>query len=200
MFADLSDRRITQMGQTISGNVLNNAKIPQGVAASVTGFVVQGSTQVIKPGSLAISLSDLKTNNPMGKLTMRSDGSYVFEPAPGYIGPAPAVSVYLESTDKQTAVSSLALEVLPSGSGSRAGVDSSLEHNFYAVQLDKESACIFMHIGACSYWFTGLASREPSSHITKQWDLPSFQNKMQLLQSVTLAVTAPHLKCNASSD
>ena len=102
------------MGQTISGNVLNNAKIPLGGKANVTGFVVQGSTQVILPGSPAITLNDLKTNKPMGKLSMKSDGSYVFEPAPGYIGPAPAVSVYLESSEKQTAVSALSLEVLPS--------------------------------------------------------------------------------------
>ena len=117
LFTDLSDRKITQMGQTISGNVLNNAKIPAGIKADVTGFIVQGSTQVIKPGSPAVTLNDLKTGKAMGKLSVKSDGSFVFEPVAGYVGPAPAVSFYLQSSDQQSAISSLALEVLPSEPG-----------------------------------------------------------------------------------
>ena len=92
LFTDLSDRKITQMGQTISGNVLNNAKIPTGVKADVTGFIVQGSTQVIKPGSPAVTLNDLKTGKAMGKLTVKSDGSFVFEPVPVRVDPKLAVA------------------------------------------------------------------------------------------------------------
>lgn len=109
------------MGQSISGNLLSNAKIPPGVKANVTGFIVQGSSQVIKPGGAPVTLDDLRSGQPMGKLTIKSDGSYVFEPAPGFTGAAPAVSLYLQSSDKQTTISALALEVLPSECCRRCG-------------------------------------------------------------------------------
>ena len=113
-FGDLNDRRITQMGQSISGNLLANANIAPGAKADVTGFLVQGTSQVITPGGAPVTLNDLRTGKPMGKLTIQFDGTYVFEPAPGFTGAAPAVSLYLQSIDKLTTTSALALEVLPS--------------------------------------------------------------------------------------
>lgn len=116
-FGDLNDRRITKMGQSISGNMLANANIALGDKVNVTGFVVQGTSQVIKPGGAPVTLNDLRTGKAMGKLSINFDGTYDFEPAPGFTGAAPAVSLYLQNSDKQTTVSALALEVLPSERG-----------------------------------------------------------------------------------
>ena len=88
-----------------------------GDKVNVTGFVVQGTSQVIKPGGAPVTLNDLRTGKAMGKLSINFDGTYDFEPAPGFTGAAPAVSLYLQNSDKQTTVSALALEVLPSERG-----------------------------------------------------------------------------------
>ena len=100
------------MGQTTNGNVLDNANLPAGVTATVTGFSIEGTTKVYPPGS-TVTLSDPVTGEPIGTITVRADGSYTFDPVDGYIGPVPAVNVYEQASNGQTAVSTLTLDVVP---------------------------------------------------------------------------------------
>lgn len=109
---DLPDKAATFMGQPVSGNVLSNAQLPPGVQAGVTSFVVQGTSQVVPTSNTPVTLSDLRTGKPMGMLTVRVDGTFTFEPVPGWIGQAPVVSFTVVGTDKQAATSALVLEVL----------------------------------------------------------------------------------------
>lgn len=101
------------MGQPVSGNVLDNASVPAGTTASVAGFVVDGSTKVYAPNGSPVPLTDPATGLPVGTITMQPSGAYTFTPAPGYVGPVPAINLYLKSTDSSTAVSSLTIDVIP---------------------------------------------------------------------------------------
>jgi hypothetical protein len=101
------------MGQTTTGNVFINANLPQGTTATVTGISIAGTTLVISPTSTPITLNDPLTGEPMGTFTIQPNGDYIFEPAPGYIGPAPAIDVYTRNSNGQTAASSLTLDVVP---------------------------------------------------------------------------------------
>jgi hypothetical protein len=92
--------------------VLSNAATPSGQTASVTGFSVAGSGQVILPGQGPVTLTDPATGVPIGTLTMSASGAYTFDPVSGYLGPAPAISVYTKTSSGQTAVSSLTLDVV----------------------------------------------------------------------------------------
>lgn len=112
VFSDASDARVTPMNQPVSGNVLDNAVIPRGLSAQVTGFTIQGSTRVYPPGA-TVPLTDPSTGAPVGTVTLAADGSYTFTPAPGYVGPVPVVDAYLQRSDGQTAASSLTIDVLP---------------------------------------------------------------------------------------
>jgi hypothetical protein len=100
------------MDQPVSGNVLATANIPTGTTAQVTGFSVAGSTQVYTPGT-NVTLADPVTGEPIGTLVLQSSGAYTFDPVPGYVGPTPAINVFSKDTNGQTAVSSLAIDVLP---------------------------------------------------------------------------------------
>lgn len=102
------------MGVPIIGkNVLNNAAIPAGQTATVTGFNVQGTSQVVTPGSPAVTLTSPSTGQPMGTLTMAASGAYTFTPLPSYVGPAPLINVYSRTSNGLTTVSSLAIDVAP---------------------------------------------------------------------------------------
>jgi hypothetical protein len=99
------------MNRPVTGNVLNNANVPAGATASVTGFSISGSAQVYSPGS-NVTLPHPVTGLPIGTLQLSSTGAYTFEPLPSYVGPSPAINVYSSSSDGQTAVSSLTVDVL----------------------------------------------------------------------------------------
>ena len=114
VYSDAADTKTTSMGQNATGNVLNNANVPAGTTAQVTGFSIAGSTQVYPAGS-TVPLTDPVTGAPIGTLTLASNGAYIFDPVDGYIGPAPAVNVYSKDSNGQTAVSSLTIDVLPGG-------------------------------------------------------------------------------------
>jgi hypothetical protein len=100
------------MGQNATGNVLVNANLPTGVTAQVTGFSIAGRTKVY-PAGATVPLADPITGGLIGTITLRSDGSYTFDPVDGYVGPTPAINVYSRASDGQAAVSSLTLDVLP---------------------------------------------------------------------------------------
>jgi hypothetical protein len=105
------------MGQTATGNVFINANLPKGTTAEVTGISIAGTTLVISPTNTPIKLDDPQTGEPIGTFTIQPNGDYVFEPEPGYIGPAPAIDVYTRNSNGQTAVSSLTIDVVPGGWG-----------------------------------------------------------------------------------
>ena len=111
-YTDAPDGAVTPMGQAVSGNVLANANLPKGSTAQVTGISIAGSTLVIPPSATPITLNDPITGQPMGTFTIQPNGNYFFEPLPGFIGPAPAISVY-STANGQSVVSALTLDVVP---------------------------------------------------------------------------------------
>lgn len=100
------------MGQPITGNVLVGTQIPTNAAANVTSFSVAGTSRVIPTNQGPTTLTD-GSGKAVGTLALKSDGSYTFLPAHDFLGPVPAINLYAESTDGQTALSSLTLDVLP---------------------------------------------------------------------------------------
>jgi hypothetical protein len=112
VYTDAADTVSTPLGQTATGNVLANANLPAGTTAQITGFSIAGSTTVYPAGS-NVTLTDPVTGEPIGTLAIAADGSYTFDPVDGYIGPTPAVNVYSQASNGQTAVSSLTVDVLP---------------------------------------------------------------------------------------
>jgi hypothetical protein len=112
LLKDASDAPAVPMGQTLTGNALDNASVPPGTTATVTGFIMEGSFKVYTPGSGPVALNDPDTGLPMGTLTLQPNGAYIFVPEPGYVGSAPAVSLYVKSSDGQTAVSALTIDVV----------------------------------------------------------------------------------------
>ena len=113
VYTDAPDAATTTAGQALSSNVLSNAAVPAGQAATITGFSIAGSNQIITPGSNPVSLISPTTGLPMGTLSMQSSGAYTFTPAAGYVGPAPSVTVYSKTSAGQTGVSLLTLDVAP---------------------------------------------------------------------------------------
>ena len=100
----------TTPGEPATGNVLDNATVPPGTTASVTGFSVPGSNTVYPAGS-TVSLVDPVTGTVTGTMQVNPDGSYVFTPAPGYVGDVPPVDVAVSSSDGQSVVVPLAVSV-----------------------------------------------------------------------------------------
>jgi hypothetical protein len=100
------------MGQPVSGNVLDNASLPPGTTAAVTGFSIAGSSQIYPPGSTA-TVTDPVTGDAIGTLTISSTGAYTFDPVPGYAGPVPSANVYEQTSSGLTAISTLTIDVLP---------------------------------------------------------------------------------------
>jgi hypothetical protein len=144
VYSDPADAPATPMGQTLSGNVLANANVPSGTSAAVTGFSVEGSTQVLAPGT-TVTLSSPVTGLPTGKLTLQASGAYTFVPEPGYMGPAPAINVYSRDASLgQAAVSSLTIDVIKREHGTPVVCSST--HGCYAhtracVLLDAVLRC-----------------------------------------------------------
>lgn len=103
------------MNVPITGNVLDTASPPPGSTVSVTSFSIAGRSQVYVPGPNPITLNDPKTGEAMGTITFAASGTYVFTPVQDFIGPAPAISLNLRSSDGQTAVSALTLDVVRPG-------------------------------------------------------------------------------------
>jgi hypothetical protein len=112
---DKDEERTTPMDTPTSGNVLDDAKPSPGTTVTVTSFSVQGLPNVYTPGT-PVTLRHPVTNVTTGTLLLSPSGNYTFTPAPGYVGPAPAVTYTVRSSDGQTDVSALNIDVLPGGS------------------------------------------------------------------------------------
>jgi hypothetical protein len=102
----------TTPGEPAAGNVLDNAELPTGTTASVTGFSVPG-TDTIYPAGSTVPLVDPITGLVTGTISVNPDGSYIFTPAPGYVGGVPPVTVSVASTDGQTVQVPLTVAVNP---------------------------------------------------------------------------------------
>lgn len=110
IFIDAPDTRSAPMGQTVDGNVLDNANVPAGQAATVTGFMVAGSSQMYTPGSG--TLNSPTTYQPIGTLTVASNGDYAFDPVEGYMGPVPAINIYSKTSGGLKTVSGLTIDMV----------------------------------------------------------------------------------------
>ena len=101
----------TPPGEPATGNVMADASVPAGSTASVTGFLVPGSSTPIKAGSGAVPVVDPTTGTVTGTIDVKPDGSYTFTPTPGYTGPVPSVTLNVASTDGQSVQVPLSLSV-----------------------------------------------------------------------------------------
>ena len=113
LLTDAPNSDITAANTPTSGNVLDNASLPPGTTATITGFTVTGSSTVHAPGT-PVALTDPTKGTPVGTLVLKPDGTYTFTPAPDFVGPVPAIQTYVRSSDGQSVISSLTITVLPS--------------------------------------------------------------------------------------
>lgn len=111
MLTDGLESRTTTMDTPTSGNLLDNTQLPAGTTASVTSFTLAGSSTVYTPGPTPVTLTDPVTGEPIGTLAVSPNGTYVFTPAPGYVGDVPLVSYTVRSSNGQTVSSALTLSV-----------------------------------------------------------------------------------------
>lgn len=112
LLTDAPNTAVTAAGKTATGNVLDNASIPPGSTANVTGFAVAGSSTVYAPGT-PVTVADRTTGKTTGTLVVQPDGSYTFTPAAGYTGSVPTINTNIRSSDGQTVTSGLTITVLP---------------------------------------------------------------------------------------
>ena len=99
-------------GEPATGNVLATADLPPGTTADVTGFSVPGS-DTIYPAGTPVPVADPTTGTVTGTVTIMPDGSYIFSPAPSYVGPVPTVTAIVTSSDGQSVQVPLTLSVNP---------------------------------------------------------------------------------------
>ena len=98
----VNDTRAVTEDTAATGNVLANDVDPDGDPLSVTGFAVAGISGTFNPGDTA--------NIPgVGTLTINADGSYVFTPAPDYIGAVPQVTYAISDGNGGTDTATLDL-------------------------------------------------------------------------------------------
>lgn len=102
----------TAPGVPATGNMLLESKAPIGTNVTVTGFKVPGSDTLIRPGTTT-TLVDPVTGTVTGSIVVYADGSYVFTPAAGFVGPVPTVYVTVASSDGQSAQTTLGITVSP---------------------------------------------------------------------------------------
>lgn len=102
----------TTPGEPATGNMLAGASLPPGTTASVTGFKVPGSETVYPAGS-TVPVVDPATGTVTGTVSVKPDGSYVFTPAPGFVGPVPPVTVDVLGSDGQATEAPLIVTVNP---------------------------------------------------------------------------------------
>ena len=96
------DVATTPEDTTLNGNVLTNDVSPTGGSVTLVDFTVDGTTY--QPGDTA--------QLPEGDLTIQSDGSYTFVPAPNYFGPVPVVT-YTATNGTVSDTATLTITVTP---------------------------------------------------------------------------------------
>lgn len=114
--ADASESVTTTPNDPVTTNVLASTRLPPGTTASVVGFTLQGSSTVYTPSSTPVPVTDPVTGVFTGSIEVAPDGTVTFTPAPGYIGPVPAVTYTVASSDGQINRSTLTIDVVNSKS------------------------------------------------------------------------------------
>ena len=102
----------TTPGEPATGSLLTDAQLPEGTTATVTGFSVPGSDTIYPAGS-TVPVVDPATGTVAGTVSVKPDGSYVFDPAPGYTGPVPTITATVASSDGQSVRVPLSITVNP---------------------------------------------------------------------------------------
>ena len=98
------DSATTPEDTPVSGNVLTNDSDPDGDDLSVTGFTVDGTDYVA---------GETATIPGVGTITIGSDGSYTFTPAPNYNGTVPPVTYTVDDGEGGTDTAELNIVVTP---------------------------------------------------------------------------------------
>lgn len=124
LLTDAPDIVSSPVGLTTSGKVLENANVPAGATAAVTGFSLSGSSRVYIASKTPVVLKDPISGAEIGTLVLAPDGAFAFTPTSA--GTMLSVDVYVSASDKQTATSSLMLTALPGGALTAAHVLCSL--------------------------------------------------------------------------
>ncbi|MCB1382271.1 MAG: tandem-95 repeat protein [Notoacmeibacter sp.] len=100
----------------LAGNVLANDTDPDaGQTLTVTGATVDangdGTPDILALGTVTPIIDN--SGNPIGNLTLNSDGNFTFDPALNYNGPVPQVAYSISDGAGGTASSTLDITVLP---------------------------------------------------------------------------------------
>lgn len=111
LLTDAPDSAASPVGLTSSGRMLDNANVPAGTTASVTGFSIAGSSRTYIASKTPVILMDPVSGADVGTLVLAPDGAFAFTPTRA--GTTLAINVYLAASDQQTAASSLLLTALP---------------------------------------------------------------------------------------
>jgi len=91
--------------------LLANDNDPDGNTLSITGFNIIGITGTQTPGT-AVSIVD-NSGVAVGTITINTDGSYVFTPAPNYNGTVPLISYIISDGNGGTATAILTIDIQP---------------------------------------------------------------------------------------
>lgn len=102
----------TTPGVPATGNLLDSVGAPNGTN-TVTSFLLPGSDTPVTAGTDPVPVVDPVTGIVTGTLLVNPDGSYIFDPAPGFTGPVPEVLVTVTGSDGQTVQVPLDLTVNP---------------------------------------------------------------------------------------
>ncbi|GAA4200928.1 hypothetical protein GCM10022289_13500 [Pedobacter jeongneungensis] len=104
------------LAKTAANGVLSNDTDADGDVLTVTGFTYPGIGTVVPVTGQAYLMQDLTDPlNPIafGTLTINTDGSYSFTPAPNYSGALPVVTYTLSDGRGGTATSTLTITITP---------------------------------------------------------------------------------------
>lgn len=99
-------------------NVLDNAAIPPGTTAIITGFSLPGSSVVYPASPTPVPVTDPTSGQVTGTVALQPDGKLTFAPAAGFIGQAPAITYTVASSDGQVSPGAAVITVLPGGGAS----------------------------------------------------------------------------------
>gem|GEM_PF-3100533 len=121
------DTDITEEGVTVDGNVLDNDSDPDGDPVTVTGatYLDDSGNETTLPLDTPTTIYD-EDGNLAGEITLNSDGTYTFDPEPGFTGDVP-VDYTIEDPDGLSDDATLTITVTPdSGNQTFASDDANL--------------------------------------------------------------------------
>ena len=107
------------INEPITGSVLvlvGSLQAPPNATVTVSSFTVQGvDGQLLTPSPRPVGLTNPTTGKLAGMLVLQASGMFTFTPAADYIGPAPVVSFTATSSDGQSVISALTIDVVAPG-------------------------------------------------------------------------------------